>query len=198
MPNWCSTSIEIYHNSLDKLKFFDEKIDELTSYNYMKNDFGEKWLGNLVGNSGIGVILSSKANVSGTACRGYIVHKELKDGCLYIETETAWAPMINLWLKLIDKYIQGAVLFYVATEPGSEIYWTNDPGWMGIYVIDDCDSGEYTSYEATEAEVVEFLQEKLETSETNVSKLIKMFEESDLSDDIHIYEYEYINEYECD
>ena len=26
MPNWCSTSIEIYHNSLDKLKFFDEKM----------------------------------------------------------------------------------------------------------------------------------------------------------------------------
>lgn len=195
MPNWCSTSIEIYHDSSDELKFFDEKIDELTSYNYIKNGFGEKWLGNLVGNSGIGVIPEN--NVSGIKCRGSITYKTLRDDCLYIETETAWAPMLEVWLKLIDKYISGAQILYVATEPGCELYWTNDPGWLRRYVIIDCDD-DYVNDDATEHNVVEFLQEKFGTSEEDVSKLMRILKESSFRNDIFIHQYEYVNEYSCD
>ena len=60
--------MSIYCENEEKLEKFYHLLEEWTSKNYKENGFGLNWLGNIVGNSGIGTIDAGKE--SDLRCRG--------------------------------------------------------------------------------------------------------------------------------
>lgn len=198
MPNWCSTQITIHHDDVNKLKLLDALIDDWTSKNYKANGFGLTWLGNIVGNSGVATI--DEDYKTDVRCRGSMTYKDLNlDGNeLIIDTETAWAPMLQMWIRILNKYLPDAELTYRTEEPGCEIYCTNDPYLINKYVIDSWDDNIESDWEASEESVTKLLQKLLLTEETNIKSLIREFEESEYTENISIHQWEYVNENELD
>lgn len=191
MPNWCTTNINIYNDDQKKLELFANKIEEWTSKNYIKSDFGLNWLGNIVGNSGIDTW--DGRDFKEVSCRGTLVYHSVNDGYITIQTETAWSPMLLMWQKLIDTYIPDSTLYYSAEEFGNGILDTNDPDVSNTYVIDAWGDVDVESdWEASEGTVREVLQELLNTEENDIDKLIKMFEDSEYSDEMSIQKYDYV------
>ena len=185
MPNWCFSDITIYHDDEEKIKALKEKIDEWTSKDFIENGFGHNWLGNIVGFSGIAEWKDDFRTPDGNLlrCRGAITDSFYDARRLNIHTETAWGPMLGMWLLIIGKYCEGAQLVYTAEECGCGLFITNDPDVAGTYYIDIWDPPEEFSdvdseYEASKETVIEFLQRVLKTKETDLEKLFKM------SDDI--------------
>lgn len=190
MPNWCYTNITIYHNDEEKLKAFYDKIEEWRSKPFKENDFDKYsmgWLGNIVGNAGLAEwkkVGEREGFVPNISCRGSIQTFELHGNRININTETAWCPMMQMWQKLCDKYLPDAEIFYMAEEPGCELFETNDPDVIGMYYIDIWEppeefEDEEPVYEAEEDDTIEFLQRVLKTDESNIDKLIKMANEAD-------------------
>lgn len=197
MPNWCLTNISINCDNDKALKELYGKIEQWTSKNYMDNGFGCNWLGNVVLGAKIGTVDTDiKTDVR---CRGDIGYLDCNDNQIVIQTDTAWEPMLKVWLKVIEKYLPEAELIYDAYETGCELYVTNDPCLIGKYNIDpfDCNKLEYV-YDASEDVVVEVLQELLHTDEINIEILLKMFEDSDYADDVSLHKWEYANPNEFD
>ena len=186
MPNWCYTEISIYHNDKEKLEAFYKKIDEWRQKPYKKNDFDLYtlgWLGNIVGNSGLAewkVRENGREDfVPNINCRGSLQTFELQDGQIYITTETAWGPMLEMWRLLCEKYLPDAEIYFTAEESGNGLYETNDPDVLGTYYIDLWEPpeefiDETSEYEADEDYVVGFLQRVLKTDESDIDKLLKM------------------------
>lgn len=192
MPNWCFTDITIYHEDENALEDFNIKLDKWISKDYMENGFGHKWLGNIVGNSGIGTI--DMGENTDIRCRGLLLDNDLCDNRLHIQTETAWTPMLLMWAKLIDKYLPGAELIFSAEEGGCGLYVTNDPDLEGKYVIDCFDYDKYkieNDSEVSEKYVKEVLQQLLNTTETDIDKLMDLFKKSDFTDGIYINKWEH-------
>ena len=185
MPNWCYTNITIVHPSEQKIKEFFKKIDSWSKTTYSKNGFdcpgaGIRWLGNIVGNAGLSEIPEGKTDfVPNIRCRGSITDLSYDGNHIHINTETAWAPMLDMWQRLVDKYLPDADIWYTAEESGCGLYCTNDPDVIGKYYIDlwelpDEFIKETSEYEATEDYTIKFLQRVLKTKETDIQKLLKM------------------------
>ena len=190
MPNWCDTVITINSGDEDRLKEFDKLLDKWTSKNYMENGFGLNWLGNVVGNSGIGTV--DENSDSDLRCRGSILSKELYGDRLTVITETAWNPMLKMWTKLLEKYLPDAELTYTAEECGNGFYSTNDTHLDGLYVIDCWDIDDIESdYKASEGVVKELLQKLLNTTETDINKLLVLLSKSEYRDKISINKWKY-------
>lgn len=189
MPNWCYTQIKIEDKNVETFK---KKIEEWTSHNYCENDFGNTWLGNVVGNSGIDNRDSREFSIS---CRGSIMSMEqTNDNTLIIHTETAWSPALKMWRVLLENYLPGASLTFVAEECGMELYVTNDPSYVGNYIIDTYDEDiiEYMD-NVSESSLREYLMDLLHTDETNIEKLLQMKEESDLDDAFDVHKWEEVD-----
>lgn len=191
MPNWCSTNIIIYHDDSEKLKHFDKLIDEWTSKeNNHGNGFGLSWLGNIVLNSGIGTVDEGKE--TDLRCRGDITNKDLYEYQLHINTETAWVPMLKMWVKLLEKYLPDAVLTYTAEESGCELFYTNDPDYEDKYFLDIWDlEGVESSWEYSEDDVKEILNQLLNTNETDVNVLIDKVYKSKYFGTLSIHKWSY-------
>ena len=188
MPNWCYSNITIVHPSEQKIKEFFAKIDSWSKTTYSSNGFdcpeaGIRWLGNVVGNSGLAEWKKISDNrsdfVPNIRCRGSITDLSYDGNHIDINTETAWVPMLDMWQRLVDKYLPGADIWYTAEEGGCGLYYTNDPDVIGKYYIDlwevpDEFIKETSEYEATEDYTIKFLQRVLKTKETDIQKLLKM------------------------
>lgn len=197
MPNWCSTRITINHNDNNELEKLENLIDEWTSKNYTENGFGTKWLGNIVLGSGIGTV-DTDINTD-IRCRGSLCYMERMDGQLVIDTETAWSPMLKMWTKIIDKYLPDAEFIFTAEECGCGIYDTNDECLIGKYIVDCWDDIEgkdeiESNWEADEEYVIDLLNDLFDTKEANVDKLIRMFEDSDYTDNMSIHKWEFVED----
>lgn len=197
MPNWCSTRIIIKCNDEEKMKNFEEKLRELISHNYMENGFGLTWLGNLVGNSGIGTVDENKE--TDLRCRGSITYMEKFGEELFIDTETAWAPMLKVFVKLLEKYLPEAELIYEAEEPGCGVYYTNDPDLVGKYSLgaygcDDVNS----AIDYNEEEVVNELKKIVKTESDNLDEVLKALWKSEFATDVWFYQWEYLPAEEWD
>ena len=133
MPNWCNTNIYINYDDEKALKNLYNKIKSWTSKNYADNGFGHGWLGNVVLGAEIGTVdTNPETDIS---CRGDIEYIDCTNSQITICTETAWSPMLELWIKVIEKYLPDAELIYDACELGNELYATNDPCLVGKYNI---------------------------------------------------------------
>lgn len=195
MPNWCYTNITINHESETEVEKLEKLIDEWTSKNYMDNGFDKKWLGNVVLGSGVGTVDTD--NATDLRCRGTIIDYYRSGGELVINTETAWVPMLRMWVKVIDKYLPGAEIIYNADECGCDINHTNDPCLVGKYILDYYGDGDIESdFEASERIVIRTLQELLNTTETDVDRLIQMVYEDDYDISVRKWEWTDINDWD--
>lgn len=197
MANWCNTNITINNENEDELRAFEKKLQEWTSKNYVNTDFGLNWLGNIVGNSGIDTI--ENGDFQNVRCRGLVSYiGEVIDGQLDIQTETAWVPMMKMWVELCEKYLPDAEIIYTAEECGNCLYETNDPYMKDHYIVDAYDIDDIESdWEASEDYVREVIQKLLHTEETDINKLMEMFYDSDVEGiSIHKYNYTDINEWD--
>lgn len=190
MPNWCFTKITINHWDQRGLERLDALLDEWTSKDYKENGFGLEWLGNIVGNSGIGTITEEgKATYS---CRGRMTYKDLADNQLLIDTETAWSPMLKMWIALVERYLPDAEIIYTADECGCGLYCTNDPTLENCYIIDSWDIDEVESdWEASEKTVIKTLQKLLNSKKRKIDALLKEFEDSEYSDGMSINKWDF-------
>lgn len=181
MPNWCDTTIRISNDSRIRLRQFNKILTEWTSKNYSDNGFGLKWLGNIVGHSGIETEYETKF-----ACRGTLIDSYLSENELVIVTDTAWSPCIEMWIALIKKYLPEAYMLYYAIEPGCGILATNDPKYERMWRVDYDGYGSIESNDCIEQDdLVKMLQEELNTGIDDINALIEMIVNSD--DDRHEY-----------
>lgn len=195
MPNWCFSNIKIYYSDQKKLEDFAKLIEMWTSCDAMKNGFGTNWLGNIVLNSGVGTV-DEKKNTD-LRCRGTLNNLDVCNGYIDIQTETAWSPMLLMWKKVVDKYLPDAGIFYTAEEDRMGFFLTNDPDYVGRYVIDAYDMDDVESnWEADKSTVIKTLQKILVSDEKDIDLLLEEFEESGFSDCMSIHKWEYDNKFD--
>lgn len=126
MPNWCGTSMTI-EGPKAEIENIHMKIKEWTSRNYVENDFGKNWLGNIVVGAGFSYKL--------LACRGVILFmdeeitaRQDEPGIYYfqVQYESAWTDINGTWEIILEKYAPNCEIYYVAEELGNEYFVTND------------------------------------------------------------------------
>lgn len=212
MANWCLTYITINSEDKQGLQNLYNVIEKSMESNYKKNCFGLGWLGNIVGNTGIGTVDEGKE--TDLCCRGSLDYLELQDESLLIHTETAWMPMLNMWIKLVDKYLPGAEIIYSAEECSCALYYTNDPEYIDKWLIDT--SLYYLEYDRTatdhavavaiksilekseDSELLEVINNYLDgTSDMTIDSIVDKFNQIDDSDTF-IRRWEYYNPEDLD
>ena len=191
MPNWCHISIVIKHKDKRELKKFYKLMKKWLSKHYCDNDFGHNWCGNLVGNSGVGTVDTGKD--TDLSCKSWISSYFLRKGNLFVHMHSAWEPDMLLWVKILEKYLPEATLTYVAEEPLTNLYCTNDPEIQNHYCVAikgyNDDSGRF----ATEEETIRFLQKIFETQIANLDMLLNMLNDSDYSDYIIVQKWRHVD-----
>lgn len=166
MPNWCWTSY-VFHGPKDQVDIFKDTLFKAIEKHPIKNDFGNNWLGNVLGVIGIDedIIISSGSRTE-YYCRGSfdvvdeIVHcncSSCNSHCsdpndansellsdLYVDTRTAWSPMPNVWDRVIEKYGLDRVGYsYSSEEEGMTEFLVHNhdrehPDFVEDFVYLDC------------------------------------------------------------
>lgn len=183
MPNWCSSTITFVGADAEKL-YYD--IQKWTSKENKDPDADSNWLGNILRGADI--------DIEDYSCRGYITYIEpFEEDAFYIDTETAWSPMLKMWRDVIAKKGYNIEILFTAIEPGWGIYTSNDDTIIGTYILDyhlpeNLDSSvchdygyDYTEHEVEEEDLVEILQDVLKTKTEDVNELISRALEEDFS-----------------
>lgn len=125
MPNWCYTGY-VFYGDENAVKKLGKDIKKFTSKNYMENGFGTNWLGNVVLGYGF------PYEECDFTFRGAIIDFEENGGVLYVTTETAWAPMTEMWDAIFEKHFKSENgetsihYVFIAEEPGNEVYINTD------------------------------------------------------------------------
>lgn len=220
MPNWCYTQIN-FHGNKTEIEDFNKKIKEWTSTCGLENGFGHNWLGNILHHVGLGdCIDNSDANVR-IRCRGSVeyvseVECEDDDAMFHIEVESAWSPMIKMWIETIKALEYESVDFsYIAEEPGNELYEIYDPyGDFGDrYYIDmylegkdelneDLRKLDDERYYDSEKSIISALQQVLKSDAPDLEFLIEKIENYPFKDEnsyIHVHAFNILESLEyCD
>ncbi len=205
MPNWCINSeiitgpkeeIEpLYHN----LCKWIEESNESSADNW--------GLANIVESAGFKPFDGEK----GFRCRGDIVNDfelediDNKESKISFSSETAWAPMPEMWLGIVKKYAPNCKYYYFSEEPGMDLYISNDTEhrffneeiYLDIY-LDPKDSpkkytkafGTESSWDYTKNEIITILQKMLRTTKTDLTLLIERFnkkQKKELKDKGYVY-----------
>lgn len=119
MPNWCYTDYTFQGDEKEIGELYG-KLDELRNSitHKVTSDFGSLWLGNVLTIHGF--------NKDDYSCRGSITFYDREgDDYMSITTETAWAPMHEMWKAILEKYYPSIEVSYICEEPGMGIYETN-------------------------------------------------------------------------
>jgi hypothetical protein len=197
----------IFHGEKEEIKDLHSKIEEWTSKEFRKSDFGSIWLGNILHGAGLGHNID--AGDDRFRCRGSITYfgeletfKDSDEATFNLDTETAWAPMCSMWREVIDTLDYKTVGFsYCAEEPGFDIYEIYDPyGDFGMeYRVDMYVGGQdfenkelmriYDMQEYCDDDSLKTaLQELLKTDDSNLESLIEAAENYKFeSDDSFLY-----------
>ena len=145
MPNWCNNFITFWSDDTpegdaalkdlhDKIEWTSELVNEWRKgdlFNKTPNCYSsyETWEVYLA-KYAYGIDID-------TYCRGYITYVEEYDenkSYFCIETEDAWSPNNGFWMTLLQYAYQGHIYFtFQASEPGMQIYETNDPAMLPRY-----------------------------------------------------------------
>ncbi|MBM6943746.1 hypothetical protein QVO10_01655 [Bacteroides gallinaceum] len=126
MPNWCSTAY-VVEGDAKEIKSLYGLMKRLQDRKKpaVKNDFGTTWLGCLVNALG--------KDWKAVSCRGSWSGLKLDGDVLKFNTETAWAPCNETFEAVREKY-PSLRYYFIAEEPGLEVYETNDE--CGVYFKD--------------------------------------------------------------
>jgi len=214
MPNWCSTQI-IFHGRKDEIKGLHKKINEWTRESSCETDFGRYWLGNILRGAGLGDRIDVE---DGLRCRGAIEYVgdvtvfSDTDATFDIVTETAWGPMMKMWMEVIEAcYYKSVGFSYMAEEPGCELYEVYDPYgdfddayYVDMYLAgdDELDDNlrklESERYFTSEEQLMNVLKEllgKLDDEDETIESLINQVENYPFEDEdsyVRVYAYNYI------
>ena len=192
MPNWCSTTIEFSGDETAIIDFY-KRLTEYTSKEFVKSDFGNWWLGNIV--LGFGFTVDKPDSPS---CRGYLVGTGIylsEDNILRVTTETAWVPMLHMWRMIIDKHYSTEDsdnlinMTWVAEEFGCDLYYTNDISIWGCdsFYVDSCIGGKYYGvYYGTEHEAITDINAMLESNHMKLITSLADLEAYDFPEDDYI------------
>lgn len=142
MPNWCDTSFKVTGaNQALVLKFYmdmakgaggfgelDEKKRTYKDSDGKKKVTSDDWFGNLYLAAGYTM---KEIDKTGMHSRGFDTTVELEEVngqyCVSINTQMAWNPAIKEMYEMIDEKYGGELsLYYLAEEPGCELYYCND------------------------------------------------------------------------
>jgi hypothetical protein len=188
MANLCSTDITLLSSDQAALKKIYDAIEQACS----ESSYGHAWIGrigeilgvNRVVNGGSYELDSDKAICS----RSKVYQADLEDGQLRIYCEDDWSPYLTIYLRILQKFLKDGKLLYTAIEEGCEVYCSNDPDVIGTYVINVYDD-ELEEMEdcwcISEEKVGKLIRKVMDTDETDIKKLVTMFEESDFESTIH-------------
>ncbi len=199
MPNWCSTSIE-FEGKPSLIKDLHEKVTAYTDKSFIKTDFGSNWLGNILYGFNMEDRIDNKDPALQLRCRGEIsdindIRKINEDISTFtIWTETAWCPMIKMWLEIIKKYYDNAIkIYWIAEESGNCLYETNDILHFlnDRYFIEMCINDDWTSeYAATEEEALKIINNFLKENNLPIGDKLDDFRDCEYEEDyksIYIY-----------
>ena len=117
MPNWCWTNY-VFHGPKEQVDIFKNTLFKAIEKHPIENGFGDNWLGNVLSVIGIDEdTIMSCGNRDEYYCRGSFDVVDEVIYCsdpndinstllsdLYVDTETAWDPMPNVWDRVIEKY----------------------------------------------------------------------------------------------
>lgn len=173
MPNWCLSRFA-FKGDKEELKNFNDKIRYFTSSenkNQIENGFGPNWLGNVVHGFGF--------NWERISCRGALnmPEKEFdpeKDKYLMVETDTAWAPMPEMWDIILSRFYPSLSYVFTAFEEGCGLYINTDiehtifPERYYVSVYDPINNEFDSEFCESKEELKEYLKSLKKTDEYNV------------------------------
>lgn len=209
MPNWCNTCIMFQGNKYDIEKFHTQ-LNEWTSKTFIKTDFGETWLGNILYGAHLSYLVDN-ANNDSVRCRVWVdIIGDIEDGSddtyiFTVFTETAWSPMSRLFDEVIKKFKYNIKYAYQAEESGCGLYEIYDPDDLGFFD----DETIYIDMFLDGEDEIEFqwLSKLKDISYMNESELREWLNKHHLKDEgklekikfnsqysyVHIHRYEYIS-----
>ena len=125
MTKWCR-NIEYIVGKKEEILSLFQKIKEWTSKNSQENDFGTKWLGNIVHYSEI----NNQYIQYNHCCRGVISELHLKEyesmATISMRSRTAWVPSPEIWIAVIRKHAPSCSYYYYSEEPNTDFFVSND------------------------------------------------------------------------
>lgn len=111
-----------------------------------------------------------------------------------ITTESAWSPCANAWEDIAKTFDENVDVYYEAEEPGNGIYASNDPDYVGHFVIevwDDSDFPEGVELEwgpHSREETIFALQRLLKTRDNSLPVLLRKLKKSKYSEAVDVHE----------
>lgn len=114
-----------------------------------------------------------------------------------VMTDSKWTPYPNAWEDIAKTFDENVIVYYEAEEPGCEIYASNDPDYVGHFIIDVCDDSVFPEGVSLEwgphsrAETISALQKLLETDDGDMSALLRKLGNSKYSEAVYVHEIEY-------
>ena len=123
MPNWCTSRCGFFcadEHKNELARLYKNLSAVLETPSEVKNGFELGWLGKVAIHHGL--------DWQEYSCRGTIEELgefEPGDNFFTLDSETAWAPTVELWEAVIAQY-EGVSFIYIAEEPGSDIFVNTD------------------------------------------------------------------------
>ena len=114
-----------------------------------------------------------------------------------VATESKWPPCPNAWEAIAKTFDENVIVYFEAEEPGCEIYASNDPDYVGDFIIDVWDDGDLLEGVDLEygihsrVETISILQKLLETDSDNMSVLLYKLGNSKYKEVVYVHEIEY-------
>ena len=186
MPNWCMTSYTIVGEKSDV-----QKIHEEIENHPVKEGSSESWQGNILNALGVSYDALENRDV-----RGFLYDEDylgdIGDGQaqLRVNFEEAWSR--TEFAEVLRQVFPDISIYWVAEEPGCDIYQTNDAEgnfYPERYYVDTCIGGDYQSeYFITEEEAYEWLSQ---ISDCKCEADVDAFNEANEGTDEFIYVHEY-------
>ena len=192
----------------DEIKALFIKLNKWVFENVTENNFGINWLGNIVTNAGF---KRQDEDPNGFYCHGLILnHFEIEpeneaESYISFSSETRFRPVPELWKAILEKYAPHSHYYYISENIENNFIESNDkehhfindqfyvemcfenptkvPAKYLAIFDEDPDPGEPDfSWDYTEDDIRCGLQYILQTEETDIDKLIEIFNEKSEQD----------------
>ena len=143
MFDCCESWIEIKCKDEKSAELVYGSIEHWTEKLSIESEFGEKWLGNVLVNTGLYANeeeLLEKYN-DNPSCKGFVNDIRMRDCSVFVQTMTKLVPMMKIWKEIANKIFPQEVedILYTAREINYKTFWTNDPSYKDAwyYEADD-------------------------------------------------------------
>ena len=185
MANICSNDYHFIFSDAEKAKKF---LDFVESFDH----------------DGSVYEMGIKANIEGAENRdvrewvqsAYVVSPTAPNE-IGVMTDSKWTPYPNAWEDIAKTFDENVIVHYETEEPGCEIYASNDPDYVGHFIIDVCDDSEFPEGVSlglgphSREETISALQKLLGADDDDISALLHKLVNSKYSEAVYVHEIEY-------